>query len=273
LVHYFISRALNYSRHVSQWMLNYIELQTQNSVPMRMSEAEKQMWTAGSPLMRSLLRLNKKRLDRSLLKVIVDALEEVGIKGRERVERICREEHSVTRGDTNLLDYYYCAAADQTQELIWLIRTDKRYRPDAEYYRAYWPESRFIFVGEAGCAVRLCLTCRLPQLTSGEAAIGMLLNGKPQVEIVAGSGWSTWDIDLPGEAVHNALNEIAISWPMPELNSGAALEKARLKLLEGRFPDFFPLFGEIHSFSASDGRQVLSDLPIAQTESSLVQVA
>ncbi|HEY2963722.1 MAG TPA: hypothetical protein VGJ37_14985 [Pyrinomonadaceae bacterium] len=273
LVHYFTLRALNCSRHVGQWMLNYIELQTQSSVPMRMSEAEEQMWTAGSPLMRSLLRLNKKRLDRSLLKVIVDALEEVGIEGRERVERICREEHSVTRGDTNLLDYYYCSAADQTQELIWLIRTDKRYRPDAEFYRAYWPESRFIFVGEAGCAVRLCLTCRLPQLTSCEAAIGIRLNGKPQVEIVAGSRWSTWDMDLPGEAVDTGLNEIAISWPMPELDSGEALEKARLKLLERKFPDFFPVFGEIHSFSASDGRQVSSHLPVAQTESSLVQVA
>ena len=266
LVQHFISRALNSSRHVGQWMLDYVELQTQSSVPMRMSEAEEQMWTAGSPLMRSLLRLNKKRLDRSLLKVIVAALEEVGIEVRERIERICREEHSVTRGNTNLLDYYYCAAADQSQELIWQIRTDMRYRPEAEYYRAYWPESRFIFVGEAGCAVRLALTCRLPRLTSREAAIEIWINGKPQAEMVAGSRWSTWDVELPGEVVHNGLNEIEISWPIPHFETSAALETTRLKLIERKFPDFFPVFGEIHSFSAADGRQVSSRLPVAQAQ-------
>ncbi len=273
LVQYFCNRALNHSRHVGQWMLDYLELQTQTSVPVRMSEAEEQMWKVGSPLMRNLLRLNRKRLDRLLLNVTIDELEEVGIEARERLERICLEEHSVTGGQTNLLDYYYCAAADQSQELVWLHRTDERYRPAAEYYRAYWPESRFIFVGESGCAVHLCLTCRLPESMPRETSITLRLNGKPQVEIVIGSKWSTWDINVPGEAVHDGLNEIAISWPMPEFETGKALEKARLKLIERKFPDFYPVFGEIHSFAASDGQQVSITSPVVQTESSLVEVA
>jgi len=273
LVQYFCRRALNHSRHVGQWMLNYIEIQTQSSVPMRMSEAEEQMWKAGSPLIRNLLRLNQKRLDRLLLQVSIKALEEVGIKARERVERICLEEHSVTHGQTDLLDFYYCSAADQAQELARLLPLSERHRPDTEYYRAYWPESRFIFVGEAGCAVHLCLTCRLPKPTPRETSIKLRLNGKPQVEIVIGSKWSTWDIDLPGAAVHDGLNEIAISWPMPEFETGKALAKARLKLIERKFPDFYPVFGEIHSFTASDGRPVSTTSPIVQIESSLVEVA
>jgi hypothetical protein len=91
VVQYWCTRALNYSQHVSQWMLDYVKLQTQSSVPARMSEAEEQMWKAGSPLMRNLLRLNNRRLDRLLLNVTINALEEAGIKARERVERLCLE--------------------------------------------------------------------------------------------------------------------------------------------------------------------------------------
>jgi hypothetical protein len=271
LVHYFCTRALKCSPRVSQWMLNYIELQTQNSAPMRMSETEDKMWREGSPLIRNLLRLNRKRLDRLLLQVIVNALEDAGIKVRESVERICLEEHSVTRAPIDLLDFYYCCAANQLRETVWLNSTDKRYRPDAEYYRAYWPESRFVFVGEAGSAVHLSLTCRLPKQMR-EAAINISLNGRPQLKATVTSDWSTWEIELPGHAVHKGLNEIAIGWPMPEFDADQALENARLKLIEQKFPDFFPVFGEIHSFTASDGRRASTSSAVEQAES-LLEVA
>lgn len=272
LVHYFCTRALNYSRSVSRWMLDYIELQTQSSVPTRMSETEEKMWREGSPLIRNLLRLNKKRLHRSLLDAIVNALEDAGIQAHERVERICVEEHSVTRHAADLLDFYYSCAATQSREIAWLNSADMRYRPDAEYHRAYWPESMFVFVGEEDCAVRLSLTCRLPKPRQ-EAAIGIHLNGKPQLRITIDSDWSTWDITLPGDGVHNGLNEITIGWPMAEFVASEALEKARLKLIEGKFPDFFPIFGEIHSFTASDGRKVSTSSTVLQAESSLLEVA
>jgi hypothetical protein len=273
LVQYFCRRALNHSKHIGRLMLNYIELQTQSAIPMRMSGAEEEMWKVGSPLVRNLLRLNVKRLDQLLFNAMLDALEEVGIKDRDRIRQLCLEEHSVTRGDTDLLDYYYCAAADQPQEMVWLNRTDKRYRPAAEYYRAYWPESRFIFVGEGGCAVHLSLTCRLPEPDSRDSSIKLRLNGKPQLEIVISSKWGTWEIDLPGDAVREGLNEIAISWPMPEFETSKSLEQARLKLIASEFPGFFPVFGEIHSFTVSDGRHVSTTSPAAQLESSLLEVA
>ena len=274
LVQYFCRQALKHSRHVGRLMLNYIELQTQSAVPMRMSGAEEEMLKVGSPLVRNLLRLNVKRLDQLLFSAMIDALEEVGIKDRDRIRQLCLEEHSVTRGTTDLLDYYYCAAADQPQEMVWLNRTDRRYRPAAEYYRAYRPESKFIFVGEAGCAVHLSLTCRLLDPAPLHTSITLKLNGKPQLEIVISSKWDTWEIDLPGDAVRDGLNEIAIKWPMPEFETSKSLEKARLKLIAREFPGFFPVFGEIHSFIASDGCKVSSTTsPAAQLESSLVEVA
>jgi hypothetical protein len=273
LVHYFCSRALNYSQHVGQLMLNYIELQTQSSVPMRMSGAEEGMWKIGSPLVRNLLRLNIKRLDRALLNVMIVAIEEVGIEARQRISQLCLEEHSVSRSQTDLLDYYYCSAADQPQEVVWLNVTDKRFRPDAEYYRAYRPVSKFIFVGEKDRAVHLSLTCRLPKSTTEDTAVKIAVNGNPQAEIGLTSDWTTWDIEIPDEVVIDGLNEIALRWPVPNFDSASALEKARLNLVERKFPDFFPVFGEIHSFTASAGRQVSIASPVSQAESSLVQVA
>ena len=68
-------------------MLNYIELQTRNSAPPRMSEAEEQMFRLGSPLIhRYIFRNNDKRLDKLLLHAIVDALEEAGIEAHERLD-------------------------------------------------------------------------------------------------------------------------------------------------------------------------------------------
>lgn len=214
---------------------------------------------------RYLLPLNQKRLDKLLLDAIVNALEERGIDARERVEQLRREEHSVVAGETNLLDYYYCSATDQEQELVWSSGTaEKRHRPDADYYRAYWPESRFIFVGETGCAVNLLLTCRLPSSGLQEDAIRVLINGKPQVEIVINQNWSSWTISLEGEVVRDGLNEVAVHWPIADFDDDGWLERARRNVSERKFPDFYPIFGEIHTFSAVPQKNVSKVIPAVE---------
>ena len=60
---------------------------------------------------------------------------------------------------------------------------------------------------------------------------------------------------------------------MPEFDADEALKTARLKVIERKFPDFFPVFGEIHSLTASDGRDVSTSSPVLETESSLLEVA
>lgn len=259
LVRYYCARALSLSPHVSDFMLNFLEIQTRNACPMRMSAAEEQITLSASPLMRQyLLRLNEKRLDRMLLGAVVEALAEAGFEGRERLDRMRREEHSVTRREVNLLEYYYCSSADQLQELAWLLSlaSYNEHRPNGpQYYRAYGPVSRFIFVGEAGCPVRLSLACRLPHPAPASATIFVELNGKPQVEIVISRDWSAWEIGLAGEVVRDGLNEVTVRWPVPEFASAEALEKSVLDLYDRIIPEFYPVFGEIHSFTASDARE------------------
>ena len=276
LVRHYCRRALNASRHVAEIMINYIDIQTRPSIPMSMSESQEKIFKLGSSLMhRYLFRFNDQRLDRVLIDAIVDALAEVGIDASERVDQLRREQHSIAFDETNLLSYYYSSAAQQPRELTRLtwVNFEGHLNFNVQYYRAYWPDSRFIFVGEAGCPLRLSLTCRLPNLKPREAAISVSLNGKTQAEILINHEWTSWDLDLPGEVVRDGLNEVTVRWPMPEFESGAALKKAVQDMCARKFPEFYPIFGEIHTFTAARGTAVSTSVPAAEQELAAVQAS
>jgi hypothetical protein len=272
---HYCERAIESSPHVAEMMLSYLDLQTQRSAPLRMSEAEEKIFHLGSPLVhRYLFRNNNKRLDKTLLGAMVDALEAAGFSCRERLEQLRREEHSVRNSETDLLHFYYYSAAEQPQELEALNWPNYRLATDTRYFRAFSPESRFLFVAEAGYAVKLSLTCRLPKPAPREEKITIALNGEPQVEITINNEWTTWDIILPGEVVHDGLNEVAVRWPIPDFRSTEALSRVTKRLCAQKFPDFYAFFGEIHTFTASNGEPVAPPaLAEVQAESSLVEIA
>src|SRR5215213_2293985 len=279
LTRYYCTRALTLSPHIGELLLTYIELQTRRISPKIMGEAEQRITRTASPLMRHfLVSMNEKRLDRMLLDVIVDALQEVGLDGRELLDQL-RCEHSVAFGETNLFDYYYCSSANQSQELAWTMRINyKVYKPHFEpkYYRAFGSESKFIFVGTAGYPVRLGLTCRLPHTAQGEARISVGLNGTSQAEMTISRQWSSWEITLPGDIVHEGLNEVTVCWPVPEFESGEALERVVTNMFnfwELKFPTFFPVFGEIHSFIAAGEPVSSKTLSAEQQELATVEVS
>lgn len=260
MVRHFCGRAVKLSPHIAELMLNYLDLQTRNSAPLRMSEAELQIFNVGSPLVhRYLFRNNDKRVDKLLLKAIVDVLEENGIAAQERLDRLYREEHSAVLGEINMVHYYYYGSAGQPQEQEALMWPYTRVDYDPRYYRAYWPESRFVFVGEAGHPVHFSLTCRLPEFAADVDKITVDFNGQPQVEINIGKKWTSWEIDVPGEVVRDGFNEVQVRWPMPDFHTGEALERATLKLVQKKYPEFYPIFGEIFSFTASSVARVAAD--------------
>jgi hypothetical protein len=118
LVRHYCSRALKFSPHVAELMVNYIDIQTRPSIPMSMSGSQEKMFDIGSPLMhRYLFRFNEQRLDTLLLDAIVAALLETDIDAREQLDQLRREQHSIAFSEINLLDDYYCSAAQQPHEL------------------------------------------------------------------------------------------------------------------------------------------------------------
>src|SRR5215217_3970848 len=105
----------------------------------------------------------------------------------------------------------------------------------------------------ARSTVQLCLTCRLPE---SRGSILIEVNGKPLAEIAAGRDWTTWDLTIDAETVRDGINEITVSWPIVEFDYEQALKDAAMKMYEGKFPHFYPVFSEIHSFIAVDGKKV-----------------
>jgi hypothetical protein len=276
VVHHFASRALNFAPQLAELMVNYIDLQTRYSVPIRMSEAEEKIFKLASPLMQPyLFGNNDKRLDRLLLDAMVEALAQVGIDAQERLDRLRREEHSVKDRVINLLDYYYFAAAQQPQELavLYWLSEKAHLKYDMRYYRAFWPESKFIFVGEANCPLQFCLACRLPRTASREESISLKINEMPMGEMIVGREWTTWEIDVAADVVQDGINDVVVCWPMPEFPGHKALEKVADDLCAGNFPAFYPTFGEIHSFTVSSELQVSKSLPVVQPEPALVEVS
>jgi hypothetical protein len=215
---------------------------------------------ASQQLQRYLLGANDQRLDRLLTDAIADALEEIGVECREGLERLRREEHSVTGGKADLLAFYYVSDARQPQEAMWAMPRQEgagRFK-ESDFYRAYGLDSRFVFVGEAGRPVRLLLTCRLPGLPEDAARRGSLLlavNDLPQAEVEIGGAWETWELTVPGEAVREGVNDVALRWPLPSpaVPAGEAELAEAFADPELTAPELFPCFGEIHAFTAADG--------------------
>jgi hypothetical protein len=257
MIRHFCARAVSYSAHIAEIMLNYIDLQVVNKAPLRMSEAELEIFRLGSPLIHHyLFRNNDKRLDKLLLTSIVDALEETGIPARERLERLYREEHSTRLGETDLLHPFYIQSADQPHELEALCWPLARVDYDPRYFRSYWTESKFVFIGEAGYAVSLSMTCRLPKLSLDEGKITVACNGHSVVEININKQWSSWVITVPGDVIRNGVNAIEVHWPMPEFRTDEALAEVIEKLCQWKYPEYYPIFGEIHTFTAASAAQV-----------------
>lgn len=269
MVRHFCARAVSYSKHIAEIMLRYMELQVLNKAPLRMSSAELEIFNLGSPLIHHyLFRNNDKRLDKTLLTAIVDALEEAGIPAAERFEQLYREEHSTRVAETNLLHPFYIQSADQPHELEALCWPIARVDYDPRYYRAYWTESRFIFIGEPGRAVHLSLSARLSKYSDDEGKITLDCNGKPQVEMNLTKNWSAWNVTIPGDVVRDGVNLIEIHWPIPaKFRTEEALAEVMSKLCQLKYPEYYPIFGEIHVFTASDAAEV------AETPHELLEVA
>lgn len=257
LVNYYCLRAVRLSPAIAKVMTAFIDLQTRRT-PMLMCKAAEQLAALASPLIQHyLLRHNHQQLDGQLLDAVVNSLQEAGVAAGERLAQLRREEHSVTRGDVNLLDYYYGSSALQPQEVTWVLPKGGAHTRGRQkhYYNAYSPESRFIFVGEANSPVRLRLTCRLPRLELPEGTISIEVNKKDLGEIVINREWGTWDINVGGDEVRDGLNEVLIHWPMPAFPGEKPLESVVQNLTDRILPEFFCPFGEIHTFVASDARQ------------------
>jgi hypothetical protein len=73
-------------------------------------------------------------------------------------------------------------------------------------------------------------------------------------EILTGNNWTTWNITIDGGTVRDGLNEVTVCWPILGFDCDRALKKVAMNIYQGKFTEFYPVYGEIHSFTASVSR-------------------
>jgi len=265
LVYHYCSRSVEFSPHIANIMKFFIDLQTRRT-PMLMCKAAEQISELGSPLIRHyLLRYNNQQLDPLLLNAVIQALKKRRIEADEQLNQFRREEHSLASRSTDLLDYYYCSAGYQPQDVVWALpRRDKSVKREFNYFKAFLPESRFAFVGEADRAVGLELTCRARHQSLRDSTISIELNGEFLLQHMIGREWNTWEIIVPGNRVKNGINTISVRWPAPEFPGLEGYDGVMGDLLEGKIPEFYCCFGEIFAFRAFDARADATPEPVMQ---------
>ena len=273
LVRHYCVEAVRFSPEIAKVMNYFIDLQTRRT-PMLMCKSAQQVSELGSPLIQHyLLRYNHQQLDEILLGGVVQALKQLNIEAQARLDQLRKEEHSVASRDTDLLDFYYCSAGGQMQEVVWVMpRRDRFVHRESHFYKAYWLKSKFVFVGEAECPVKLQITARVPNPTASNDPVSIEVNGNVVARIPAGRAWESWEVMLPHSTVNNGINEVVLCWPMPEFPGKAGYLGVINDLAEGNIPEFFCVFGEIHTFTASDGRKAQIAARETSPEASVVGV-
>jgi hypothetical protein len=258
LIYYHCLRSIQASPAIAKAMSLFIDLQTRRAPTLMCTAAEKIAGLASQLIPHYLLR-QYQRLDELLLDVMVDVLKQSGIDAHSRLNTMRIEEHSAARRPVDLLDPYYSKSSIQRVRWRWRFTRAKLAHTlvQRDYYRAYASESRFYFVGEADSALRLRLTCRLPPPQTTQREVCVVVNGSHMWHGLVRRQWLTIELEIAGRLVQDGVNEVMIGWPIPEFGSDVALEQAADDLEAGHFPDLYPVFGEIHSLTAFDGRQLL----------------
>ena len=245
-----VRESVGRSAHIVPVMAAFLDQQARRTPPVMCRSAEA-LLAAGSPQIEQyLLGGDHQSLDPLIAGAISRSLRAVG-EGAG-VERLWVEQHGVRRRLTDLLDYYYLAAARQPHEVEW-VRPGVPPR-DRDYYKAFSPSSVFCFVGEAGQPVTLDLTWRTPHPPPTTAEVRIRVNGRPVGGMPVAAGWERYEIALSGESVCDGLNEVVLDWPVPDFPGSAAVEALSDAVIAGRAPDLYCSFGDVHMFTARAGQ-------------------
>jgi hypothetical protein len=251
VVRYYCAQALKLDPHLAAVMSVYLDLQTRRSPMLMCRAAEQIVGSASAQIQQYLLRQNTKRLDTVLLDVLTAVLEDAGVPSKTRLSKLRREEHSVCTRDCNLLEFYYGTAAGQPREVMWATDVGNRRRVGPDYYRAYSHTSRFVFVAEATCGVELRLCCRLPKLGTRAGRVSVVMNATDQTDLKADQCWRHWVLDYPAASIRDGVNELVLAWPECEFPEQKGVALAASQILQDQLPEFYPVYGEVHSLTAS----------------------
>jgi len=250
LASYWCERALRFWPDSAQIMKRFVDFQTRRGDVMACKSA---IDLFGSRELVTMLRGGKKRLDLALIDAMVESLAAAGIDIRDELSELRAQELSLRTGPKELTDFYYSSTMLRPSEPAWTSKAFSNNRAShCIYTSAFWETSKFVFFGEGKRPVGLKLTYRVPDRGSPGGLLRIELNGHPVAHATAAARWQTLELCVLGDCVADGLNEIVIRWPDEGDSPEGLLDRAADALLARRMPQFYRVFGEIHSLRVFD---------------------
>ncbi len=198
---------------------------------------------AGSPVRRVHFNLLE-------IQALKDAVAESISEAGERIDRLLMDEHAVEIQEVNLLSAPYCDIPFEHLGFEWW--------EGAIYLRAREPESLFHLICDSPAPIQLKLTCRLPSQPMGDETVSVVVNGCPIDNLKVCSRWSQHTCLISAEVLRGGLNSLVLAWPEPQESPEERIEKITMELERSeslnrwnRLPDIYPIYGEVHAFSAA----------------------
>lgn len=188
-------------------------------------------------------------LSQNLLDAALSVLPTDAAEIRRHTDEVLADAHGIGRLATDLLHPRHYQTSMLKRDFLWWEVDNAQLATVLTipfcYYKAYEDESVFRFV--ARDAVRCSLTYRVPG--GGEAVI-IEVNGRTRITLAATAHWQTETFVIePGELVAGR-NRLRFFWPPLTDGASVALAAAAARIAQGMNPELFPVFGEIHAFTA-----------------------
>jgi tetratricopeptide (TPR) repeat protein len=244
IVEYHCRTAVEKSPAIHEIMRDYVELSTRRAPGWMCAGIDRVAKRSKNPaLTRSLTGMfaqEAKTLDEPLCQAVGKAL-----GNADEIEALRIAEHGGGTRGVSLLTPLFSVRSVGQREANWLKGGATNSSPS--YYRSYNAESRFVFVSRPGRAAELHVVARLPRTSSVVGRVEIAVNGQTVFAEEVSSAWRAWTIGIPAAAVRRGINEVVFHWPAAGGDAADALREAADDLLFGRIPEYFPVFGEVHS--------------------------
>jgi tetratricopeptide (TPR) repeat protein len=191
--------------------------------------------------------LGDKELYVSLVQALTDVAAQAQPRVRESVEQLFREEHGLATQEIDLLQKPYYETNPVQLEHEWPERFT--------FFKSFQPETRFRLVCRESEELELSLNCRVHDAAEGDDLVGRLfVNGEAVHSFPVTREWRTRTLELPRAVVKAGLNTVVLQWPAPKHSKEAGAERAaeRLEFAADwqRFPEIYPVYGEVSEFTA-----------------------
>lgn len=251
VVRYWCERALTVNPELATTLGQFACCQSERVPAAVSSWGQCLVQSPTTSLPRYLMAPETRRLDTVLVDVIDDVLKGFG-RGQREGKAIRKREHSVRCNECELLDFYYASVALEAGSRDWTSRAFPFNRnTGCDYAKAYWSRTRLQFVCDARVSVALRLTCRVPYADHDDVPINIFVNDRHQGEKRVGRSWTTLSIIIHESCVNDDMNTVVVEWPLSAPADDRDLERAADRIVNGMSADWFHVYGEVQSLTAS----------------------